>query len=250
MHKNQKDAPQGHDGTEGNSSKKVKLPAPAFQFYARDWLSDSELSQVSLQARGLWIEMLARMWVSPNRGHLMLTASTTPPTTDQLARACRCSPSEMRTTLAELEAAGIFSRTTTGIIFSRRMLRDMAKRAQEAAWGRRGGNPFFEKPLPGDRKKVKGVNPRVKGGLTLNRPRGFNPKQVSSLHLHLQMQRSPPTPPAGGAAQKVLSLEQGVSRVGGTVRLSPRPITKEGFSRELSEPPALPGLRPHPARRS
>ena len=44
--------------------------APAFQFYARDWLCDPELSQVSHTVKGVWIDMLCWMWLADERGVL------------------------------------------------------------------------------------------------------------------------------------------------------------------------------------
>ena len=37
--------------------------APAFQFYARDWLTDPELKMVSYQTKGIWIDLLCIMWL-------------------------------------------------------------------------------------------------------------------------------------------------------------------------------------------
>ncbi len=37
---------------------------PAFMFYVRDWLTDSELQKCSLSVRGMWIDMLCHMWLN------------------------------------------------------------------------------------------------------------------------------------------------------------------------------------------
>jgi hypothetical protein len=47
--------------------------APAFQFYVRDWLSDSQLQMASFQTRGMWINFLCFMWEAPERGKLIGT---------------------------------------------------------------------------------------------------------------------------------------------------------------------------------
>ena len=44
--------------------------APAFQFYPRDWLSDTELQQASPSSRGIWINLLSHMWFSQTRGEV------------------------------------------------------------------------------------------------------------------------------------------------------------------------------------
>jgi hypothetical protein len=41
---------------------------PAFQFYPRDWLSDTELQQASASTRGIWTNLLSHMWFSQQRG--------------------------------------------------------------------------------------------------------------------------------------------------------------------------------------
>lgn len=45
--------------------------APAFQFYIRDWLSDTQLRLTSLTTRGIWIDLLCFMWEAPERGKIV-----------------------------------------------------------------------------------------------------------------------------------------------------------------------------------
>ena len=49
--------------------------------------------------------------------------------------------------MAELDAAGVFSRHDNGVIYSRRMTRDAEKAAAGAMYGKRGGNPALT-PAP------------------------------------------------------------------------------------------------------
>jgi hypothetical protein len=42
--------------------------APAFQFYVKDWLSDTQLRMASPSTRGIWIDVLCYMWVAPEKG--------------------------------------------------------------------------------------------------------------------------------------------------------------------------------------
>jgi hypothetical protein len=77
----------------------------------------------------------------------------------QLASLCACTEREIKTLVAELEMAGVFSRDN-GIIYSRRMRKDDERAARDRANGRKGGNP-----------KVKGgVNPPVDGGDKAQKP--------------------------------------------------------------------------------
>jgi hypothetical protein len=94
------------------------------KFTWRDWQSDRGLRACSLAARGFWLECLAAMHEGEPVGHL--TVNGVAATTKQLAVNAQCSEREVVKLLAELEAAGVFSRTTDGIIYSRRMVRDAA----------------------------------------------------------------------------------------------------------------------------
>lgn len=73
--------------------------APAFQMYVRDWLTDTELGQCEPATRGIWMDMLANMWVAPLQGQLDGTIAT-------LARLCRCATAEMDSALTEIEVTG------------------------------------------------------------------------------------------------------------------------------------------------
>ncbi len=41
---------------------------PAFLFYPKDWLSDTELQQSAASTRGIWTNLLSHMWFSQERG--------------------------------------------------------------------------------------------------------------------------------------------------------------------------------------
>lgn len=129
---------------------------PFMQFFPRDWTADPALRVVSLAARGLWVELLCLMWQAPDRGYLIggLGAALTP---EQIARAVGATPDEVRAMLAELEAAGVFTRDGRGVIYSRRMVRDEQFRAKCSDAGKKGGNPAFNGPEnPGAKRRGKG----------------------------------------------------------------------------------------------
>ena len=46
------------------------MKAPAFQFYVRDWLTDSQLQSATESTRGIWINALCLMWLEPAQGTL------------------------------------------------------------------------------------------------------------------------------------------------------------------------------------
>ncbi len=99
---------------------------PWFKFWPADWLGDPKLNFCSWAARGLWIHLLCLMDEGTPRGHL---------TPKQLAAA---TPTEEASRLlAELEAAGIFSRTDDGGICSRRMVHDEELSQIGKGWAKR-----------------------------------------------------------------------------------------------------------------
>lgn len=103
-----------------------KRSLPWLQFYPSDWLSDS-VSGCSLAAQGLWLRMLFVAHNSQRYGYLEADGKAIPD--EQLARRCGCaSVEEYRNLLAELFAAGVPSRTSEGVIHSRRMVRDQQER--------------------------------------------------------------------------------------------------------------------------
>ncbi len=108
------------------------MKRPAFQFYPSDWRKDIELGACSYVARGVWFEMLCVMHEAQPYGHMAMDGRAIP---DQAAaNLVRCPVKAYRDATAELEANGVFSRTSDGIIYSRRMVRDEKERQQ---WGER-----------------------------------------------------------------------------------------------------------------
>lgn len=104
---------------------------PWFKFFPSDWRADSALRMVSMGARALWIEMLCVMHEGEPRGHL--TVAGRPVTSRQLAILAGCMVDEVDAHLGELEASGVFSRTSEGVIFSRKMVRDTRKSDEQRA---------------------------------------------------------------------------------------------------------------------
>lgn len=113
------------------------------KFWWQDWLNDAALRMCSVAARGLWMDVLAMAHGGVPAGHL--TVNGKPASNRQIAAISRCTDKEVVRLLAELEDAGVFSRTDQGVIFSRRMVRD-AKLSEEGAkavakrWSNGGGN--------------------------------------------------------------------------------------------------------------
>jgi len=109
---------------------------PAFQFYPADWRKDAALQSCSIAARGLWHELLCVMHESTPYGHLTLNGEKMP--VDKAARVTGTTPKRFQTLIAELRLADVFSETKTGIIYSRRMVRDERIRNDRATGGKQG----------------------------------------------------------------------------------------------------------------
>lgn len=112
---------------------------PWFKFYPADWIGDFQLATVSLAARGLWIHMLSVMHNAKPRGYLLVNGTAV--TVTQLANSTGSSPDQITELLGELQAAGVFSKNTKGVIYSRRMVRDEKKAVVAEKNGKTGGNP-------------------------------------------------------------------------------------------------------------
>lgn len=102
---------------------------PSFQFYPGDWLRDG-VAGCSLEAQGLWLRMLIVMHDSEAYGYLVINGSAMD--SAMVARRCGCSLKQYEAVLAELDDAGVPSRTETGVIYSRRMVQDAENRAKNA----------------------------------------------------------------------------------------------------------------------
>jgi hypothetical protein len=134
---------------------KAEKKQPWFKFYPSDWSGDRKLHMCSIGARGLWIEMLCVMHEADPYGHLMTDGKAV--TSRQIASLAGIPLAECGKYLAELESAGVYSRTETKVIYSRRMVRDKAKAEQDRKNGKGGGNPIITGEDNG------GVNPPDNG---------------------------------------------------------------------------------------
>lgn len=112
---------------------------PWMQFSPDRWLKEPRLKWCDRRARSLWQDMLCLMHDANPRGHLIVDGVVQDAA--KLAALLGDKPEDVAAWLAELEANGVFSRTPEGIIYSRGMVRDTAKMAEDRAAGRKGGSP-------------------------------------------------------------------------------------------------------------
>jgi hypothetical protein len=116
-----------------------RVKRPAFQWYPGDWRRDVALQSCSIEARGLWMEMINLMHDGDPYGHLSAGGITIDAV--MLANLTGIPAARVKKLIAELEQRRIFSRTDGGVIYSRRMVRDEALRTKRAEYGKLGGNP-------------------------------------------------------------------------------------------------------------
>lgn len=135
---------------------------PAMPFYFGDWFKATDVRICSLEARGMWIDLLGLMWESDNPGYLSTNGRPLNPTF--IGRLIGASEEKVTSLLNELEANGVFSRTTEGIIYCRRIVKDMNKRELCRQAGLKGGgSPYLKtfKGSPKGRSKGEPVNETV-----------------------------------------------------------------------------------------
>jgi hypothetical protein len=106
---------------------------PWLKWYPSDWRAEPGLRMCGWAARGLWIDMLGLMHEAEPYGHLVINGNA--PTPKQLAMLLGGgSPRDVERLLAELEGAGVFSRTPDGTVYSRRMVRDRGRAQEGRDW--------------------------------------------------------------------------------------------------------------------
>ena len=106
---------------------------PASQWYWGDWQRDTALMSCSEGARGIWMDIMCAMHDGEPYGHLAVKGI--PLTNTEAARICRVSVGKFLKYLDELERKGVPSRTDTGLLYSRRMVRDEEIRNARADGG-------------------------------------------------------------------------------------------------------------------
>lgn len=119
-----------------NEAKNIKRPA--FLFYPADWLRDTALRTCSITARGLWMDMICYMHQGKPYGYLKVNRKAIQPA--QLAIMVGLPLEDTIIYLKELKEAGVYS-VKSGVIYSRRMVRDEHIRSERAKAGKKGGNP-------------------------------------------------------------------------------------------------------------
>lgn len=122
---------------------------PYIAFYGSDWRGDVKLGECSLAARGLWLELMIVMREATPEGHLYLgTVPVRETDHKRIAKLAGAKDSrEAQVCIDELKSMGVYSVDENGAIYSRRLVRDAAKRTRNRLNGRLGGNPRLTNPV-------------------------------------------------------------------------------------------------------
>lgn len=123
------------------------------KFFWSDWAADPALRVCSLAAQGLWMRMLCIAAEADPTGYVTVNRRALGVT--DIARLAGVTETECEPLLAELDRNGVFSRTRSGAIYSRRLVRDAKKAKTNQKNGKLGGNPSLGK----DKGKYQSVNP-------------------------------------------------------------------------------------------
>lgn len=118
---------------------------PWMKFYPHDWRSDPALRACSPAARSIWLDMLCLMHDAEPYGHLLINGSA--PSIKTLSGLFNVHHKSLIAAMKELAEHGVYSVDDSGVIFSRRMVRDHANSLRDKENGRRGGNPNIAKGL-------------------------------------------------------------------------------------------------------
>ena len=130
---------------------------PWVKWFWSDWKGEDGLRLVSLSAKGLWIEMLSIMASSKKKGYLLLIDKQMP--SKDLAKLVGISEDEVLGLLAELRNKGVFSETTEGIIYNRRMAREAEISAIRSECGKMKGYSKSKREAKVKQNRSKGSAP-------------------------------------------------------------------------------------------
>jgi DNA-binding Lrp family transcriptional regulator len=189
---------------------------PFMKFFGTDHRADAALRCCGFAARGLWTDLLTLMMEAEPYGHLLISGK--PPTARKLAQLLGSNEPEVTRLLAELEDAGVYSRTEEGVIYSRRMVRDGVKAEEGKSWQEyRWAKQRGDAATPPRRTELK-----VVGGLAVE-PEAPDPN------------RDPNRVPSRGASRDPTTYSQSPES-----RIPPTPRTAGGGGEEFgSRPPPL-----------
>jgi len=107
---------------------------PSFQFYPKDWMTDTGLMQCEPEDKGVWMDLLCLMFFSPIRGAL-LNPDGTKMDSKTIAKLLSTPEKVIANTISKLIAKRVARRLEDGTIISWRMYakdKDLSQKRREA----------------------------------------------------------------------------------------------------------------------
>ncbi|HFD86889.1 MAG TPA: hypothetical protein ENJ35_04340 [Gammaproteobacteria bacterium] len=180
---------------------------PAMQFYPGDWRKDPGVQALDYYERGVWWEMCCLMFESDDRGKLMLNGLKMPD--EALAKLLGLDNQKCKQIITTLVNYGVAKvEPDTGIIFSKRMVRDEDIRVKRQEAGKMGGNPAL-------------LNQTGKQNTTTGVKQKSTPSSSVSSSEH-----KPPLPPLPGLNAKAWNDYTAYRRAGKMRKLKPGSVEK------------------------
>lgn len=146
------------------------------KFWPQDWQSDPALRSCGPAARGVWMELIAIAHFAEPYGHVLIGGKS--PSLEQLSKVIVVAIDELKRCLSELETAGVFTLTGTGVFTSRRMIRDAAAAAKgRKAVGKRYAQQTEknkENGAPNSHSEKKGIVQEAEAEAESKTPEGAN----------------------------------------------------------------------------
>lgn len=116
-----------------------KSKKESFAFYPGDWMSDSRLRLCSAGARGLWIDILCLMYVSNERGYLLIEETILDD--EMLQKTLGYDAKEFDNCFMELKRYGIIKKDEKNRYFCKRLVNAQKISEKRSVSGKLGGNP-------------------------------------------------------------------------------------------------------------
>lgn len=164
------------------------MKRPSFQFYPSDWLRDPNLRRCSLEARGLWIELLCHMHEGEPYGHFQFTDDVInrEDLPKVIARILGEDIRRIRRNLQELISNKVCSFAPNGCLYSRRQVRDNLLREKR---GQHGEKSQQHPNVPPPKRLTDGYHQGIHDGPPVRSPSadpsgvsiGGSPSSSSSL---------------------------------------------------------------------
>lgn len=165
---------------------------PYMPMYWSEYVNHPPLRLCSPLGRALWPDILKICWEATPRGHFLLDGKQ--PTMPDFAKLTALPLDAVAAGMLELEAKGVFSRTSEGVIFCRRMVREEEARKAKAekARGENEATPTerdlmdravrtaleadakLEKTREANRERKRRQRDRDRAARTLDQARAFN----------------------------------------------------------------------------